>query len=131
MQRSMDIGFDPMDTVAPSNAAYEPFLKQITASRVWESIMFKRHGDYILDPENKPFETWQNATRIRADSTVSNDRTVKYGNRLVHHSIITKSFATFPPVTKLQISVSQGVVLGVVNPRGVLVADLLEEIMIE
>ncbi len=95
---------------------------------VWDGIVFKKHaGQLILRPRC----TWPDVSFVRPYASVpaDDDDTLQYGDKLVQHPILWRSFASFPPVNKFGIMACGPDWIEPSNDRGVVVADVLQQIL--
>lgn len=118
-----EAGISLMDTVDPDEDELVPCVDTVEPHDVYRNITFKKRKRTLENWSGK--ESWQTAAYIRAEAP---DGTLDFGDQLVKHPIMWRSFATFAPVTKFGVL---GIALNVdcYNPAGVVVGDLVNEIM--
>lgn len=119
IEASMDGSLDVMSTVDPGNLKETDPRVFETDAAVWQSIAFKRSRD-----RTHSLETWRSAAFVRLNDS---NELAWYGDRLEHHPVIWRSFAAYPPVSRM--TMTGGPIIEAANPFGVVVGDLLGEIM--
>ncbi|KAI0766010.1 hypothetical protein BC629DRAFT_1539558 [Irpex lacteus] len=124
MERNVNAGVGLMDTAVGKQNRRATGFDEMEVNPLWSGIAFKkkkdRYGFFVRD-------TWRTAAFVRDDRQDHNPkelRTLRYGDPLINHPIIWRSFATFPPVDRL--STLGSTTIEPENPDGVIVADVLE-----
>ncbi|KAI0765988.1 hypothetical protein BC629DRAFT_1442761 [Irpex lacteus] len=122
---------------------YDTFAEELVRTRTERGASCMRTWDVSLDDDERGFKkhagqlilrprcTWPDVSFVRPYASVSadDDDTLQYGDELVQHPILWRSFASFPPVNKFGIMACGPDWIEPSNDRGVVVADVLQQIL--
>lgn len=120
-------GISLMDTLGLEEGSESeepiPGLDTVIPNDVYRGITFKKRTPTI-ENLHEP-ELWQTAVYVRVEAP---DGTLDFGDEVVNHPIMWRSFAAFAPVTDFDIITSL-IPVETYNPDGVIVGDVLRGIM--
>ncbi|KAI0766023.1 hypothetical protein BC629DRAFT_1539625 [Irpex lacteus] len=134
VRKSLNHDVDLMHTFStdnPNDTATLQELHILEFSPVWDGIAFKK-------ARAGPTKTWQSAAFVRpaeddseddTEDDAEDDDTLQYGDELVEHPVLWRSFATFPPVTDFTVLLHEDARMEPYNSDGVIVADVLQNIL--
>ncbi len=119
MKKSVERGASLLEAVVPSSGFHDA-LMDIVPTTICSSITFQPNNP------GKKLDDWTTSAFVRADGP-EGDRRLRYGDELIQHPVLWRSFLTFPPVTDLR--VYGGMTIEATNSNGVIVADLIDLIL--
>lgn len=117
MKRCIEHGMDVM----AAQVSIKDWQSDTRSSSVWNTLQFKRSreitsGRFLWNP------------RVYLKDHTLSDIKVAAHDKLSDHPIMWKTFATFPPVTRMVIQ--NGPHTGIIsNPSGLVVADVLQRLV--
>ncbi len=110
------------------NGDKEELQRALSMNPVWDAFVFKK---YAWEVFGHPHNMWRAVSFVRPCASVpaEDNDTLRYGDELVQHPILWRSFASFPPVTKFSLLWGGPVWIEPYNHDGVTVADVLQQIL--